>query len=568
MIFAKTRQRYGRGLGQTVTAKALAQKLRGVPAYVREHWNNPNEGEYLSLKEGVAFTATQAGTYIYSTASGIMTFSASYFCGAIMGIAAMDFYVIGLIGTVLGYVLMFMNPIGVLIYENHGRLTKKTRIFANAAYSAQLLIGLLCYFIPSGRFEFIMKGFPQILANSLVLGGLTNYITWFIRRKFCAKYGRLKPFILSCGLPAALIMSAIPYLPLQTLSYTHRLVILHFAFSLMNYFYGNYMGVNGMITFMTPNSQERQRLYSLVPIVTGLFPSIIGMVFPLLIASTGGYLNLKTYRVFVPIFSFLGLAVSYAVVQCRERVIEAPIEQRAKVKFWRGAKNVLKNRYFWIINISNTLGQWQWLMGSLLTWWFIYSLRMEWFSGIAGNIVVVGMTAGNLMCPVLTKRFQKRSILLISRAALALMVLGAALAVHMENIYLFMIAMLLRNTISPVVDGVNAGLLADVLIHHQWKYGERADAMCGVFGWFLSPVGMALGFVVPWLLKLAGFTSDWDVLYDTQILNNVFAIHTWATLAGLILVALPFFFYDLTREKLEQCVRELQERLEKITAGE
>ena len=545
----------------------LWQKVKGSPAYVKEHWDKPNEGEYLSLKEVTAYTAAQAGSYIFATASGIMTFSASYFCGAIMGLAAMDFSIINLIGTIIGYILIFMNPIGILIYENHGQLTPKMRIFAHCSYLGQLLLGFICYFVPSQPFEFIMKGLPQIIGNILVVGGITNYINWFIRKTFCAKYGRLKPFILICGVPCAIIMSVIPYLPLDGLSYTNKLIILHFAVTLMNYFLNNFIGINGLVTFMTPNSQERQRLHSIVPIITGLFPSIISMFFPILIISTGGYLNIRTYRIFVPIFAFLGVIVTFAAAFCKERIIEPPMEKRKKVTFWKGAKNVLKNKYLWITNISNIFSQWQWLVGSLLTWWFIYSLRMEWFSGIAANIVVVGMTAGNLLCPVLTKRFQKRDILISFRGLTLLTVLGIALAVKLQNIYIFMIAMFLRNTVSPIVDGVGVGLSADILNYHQWKYGERADAMSGVFSWFLNPITMGIGLIVPWALKSVGFTSDWDVLYDSQILNNVFSIYTWVTVIGLVLVTVPFFFYDLTREKHEMCVRELQARLKAIEEG-
>ncbi|MGN0519689.1 MAG: MFS transporter [Candidatus Fimenecus sp.] len=542
----------------------LMQQIKGVPAYVKAHWKHPNEGEYLSLEEVVAYTASQAGSYIFMTVSGMMTFASNYFCGAIMGIAAMDFYIINLIGTVVGYVLMFLNPLGVLIYENHGQLTPKMRVFAHAAYIGQTVLGIACYFIPSASFEFIMKGFPQILGNILVINGLTGYINWFIRKKFCAKYGRLKPFIMLCGIPAAILMSIIPFLPVQELSYTHKLVILHFALTFANYFYQSFIGINGMVTFMTPNSQERQRLYSIVPIITGLFPSVISMFFPLLIASTGGYLSLTTYKVFVPIFCFIGVFITLAIAKCKERVIEPPMEKREKVKFWRGAKNVLKNKYFWITNVSNVIGQWQGLVGNLLAWWFIYSLRMEWFSGIAANIVVVGMTAGNLLTPVLTKRFQKRDILIASRAATLLTVLGVAVAVKFENIFIFMVAMFLKNTLAPVVDGVNTGLGADIQNYHQWKYGERADSMSGVYGWFLNPINMAIGYIIPWLLKLVGFTSDWDVLFDSKILNNVFNIYTWASVIGLVLITVPFFFYDLTKEKLELCVRELQERVRAI----
>lgn len=546
----------------------LKTKVQGAPAYVKRYWKTPNEGEYLSLSEMVAYTATQAGTYVCATFSAIMAFSATYFTGSIMGISNLDFTIISIMGTVIGYLLIFFNPIGVLLYENHGRLTPKMKIFAHCAYSAEIIIGICCYFIPSEGFEFIIKGFPQLVGNNLLVAGVTNYLTWAIRRAFSAKYGRLKPFIVLCGFPTAIIMSIIPYLPLLDMSYTKRLIILNLAFSFMNFFYQQWMNVAGMVAFMTPNSQERQRLYSIVPIVTGFFPSVINMFLPMLISTTGGYLNLKTYKVFVPIFAFAGAFMSLASIKCKERVIEKPIEEREKVTFFKGAKNVLKNKYFWIINISNVFGQYQWLIGNLLAWWFIYSLRMEWFSGVAANIVVIGMTLGNLLCPVLTRKFEKRNILLISRALIILMSLGIVFAVKLGNIYVFLIALSLRNAIMPVVDGVSSGFGADVQIYHQWKYGERADSMSGVFSWFLNPVTMAISYIVPYLLKLSGFTSDWDVLYDSAILTKVFSIYGWATIASLALATVPYFFYDLTKEKYEICVTELKARLEKSEAEE
>ena len=114
-----------------------------------------------------------------------------------------------------------------------------------------------------------------------------------------------------------------------------------------------------------------------------------------------------------------------------------------------------------------------------------------------------------------------------------------------------------------MVDGVSSGLGADVQVYHQWKYGERADSMSGVFSWFLNPVNMAISYIVPYLLKLVGFTSDWDVLYDSAILTRVFSIYTWASIISLVLVTVPFIFYDLTKEKYETCVSELKQRVER-----
>ena len=551
-----------------MTKSEIIGKVKELPGYIKDHWNTPNEGEYLTLKESTAYMLTQAGSYVFLTASGIISFSAGYFCGAVMGIAAIDFSIINIISTIVGYVLMFMNPIGVLIYENHGRLTNKMKVFAHLSYAGKLAIGIGCYFLPQGMFESVINGLPQLVGNMLVTGAIWDYFNWFVRRKFCEKHGRFKPFILLCGIPCALLISAIPYLPVQGMTYTNKLIVLHFAFTLMSYFYNNYTGVNTLVTFMTPNSQERQKLHSIVPIISGFFSSVVGALLPMLIDATGGYLSLQTYKVFIPIFTISGATLSLLAVFCKERIIEPPMEKRARVTFFKGAKNVLKNKYFWITNISNVIGQWHGLVGNLLSWWFVYSLRMEWFSGLAANIVVMGMTVGNILCPILTKRFQKRNILISFRGITILTVLGIALAVKMENIVIFMIAMTLKNTIAPVVDGVNVGLNADILTYHQWKYGERADSMSGIFGWFLNPVNVAIGYIMPWLLSMMGFTSDWDVLFDSQILNNVFTLYTWGSVVGLVLLTAPFIFYDLTKEKHDMCVKELTERVKAIEENE
>ena len=299
----------------------LIGKVKSFPGYVKDHWNTPNEGEFVSLKEFAAYTATQAGSYIFLTASGMLSFTASYFCGSIMGLSNIQFQLVKLISTIVGYLLMVTNQIGVLIYENHGELSPKMRKFAHISYLAEIIIGLLCYLVPMDTFDF-MLGTPQIVGNILLISGITNYITWAIRKKFCAKHGRLKPFILLCGIPAAITMSIIPFLPIQHLPSVYKLIILHAAFTVMNFFYNAYVGVNGLVTFMTPNSQERQKLHSIVPIISGFFSSVVGALLPMLIDATGGYLSLQTYKVFIPIFTISGACMSLLAVFCKERIIE------------------------------------------------------------------------------------------------------------------------------------------------------------------------------------------------------------------------------------------------------
>ena len=182
--------------------------------------------------------------------------------------------------------------------------------------------------------------------------------------------------------------------------------------------------------------------------------------------------------------------------------------------------------------------------------------------GVAKNLVVIGMTAGNILCPILTAKFQKRDILLVSKGIALVIMFIALFAVKSENLIIFLVIMFLRNTIQPVETGITSGLGADIQNYHHWKYGERSDSVSGVFSWFLNPMNMALGYLLPYILELSGFTSDWDVFYDSAILNNVFYIYIWAAIISTILFTVPYFFYDLTKEKHDMCVRELQNRLE------
>jgi hypothetical protein len=84
-----------------MTKTEIISTVKGLPTYVKEHWNTPNEGEFVSLKEFVAYTATQAGSYIFLTASGLLSFSASYFCGSIMELSNMQFQLVNLISTII-----------------------------------------------------------------------------------------------------------------------------------------------------------------------------------------------------------------------------------------------------------------------------------------------------------------------------------------------------------------------------------------------------------------------------------------------------------------------------------
>ncbi|MEI6579576.1 MAG: MFS transporter [Eubacteriales bacterium] len=557
-----------------LSSTRISAKTSASFANTKKYWNIPHEGEFLSNKQFIFFCLGSMGIEVFGVGSGLVSWGANWFAGNLMGIAVKDFVTIGIIGTVLGYVLIFMSPLGMLIYENHGKLNKKERTLMHSVTLAKIIIGFILYFVPSVPFESIIRGFPQLLGNMLFLGGLLDYVNWFIRYKFCARYGRIKPFIIVAAIPAVALLSIIPFLPLQGLDYSTKIVILHGAFTVSGWFAGSYNNTGSMVNFMTQNTQERQRLISFSPLLRGLLTSLIGIVLPILITKTslvghkfGGYEDIMVYKFFGPLFAVLSLVGVLFFLPVRENLIEQKID-RPEVHFFRGAKQVLQNKYLWIVNISNLLGGISGMTGSLVTWWMMYDQRQQWAMGLVMNFIYIGGTLGNIMTPSVTKRFDKRNIYVWGRVINASFVFVFFALFKLNMMWPYVAFMFLSSIFSNVVNGIGGGLTADSLDYYQWKNGERCDSISGVFGWFTSPVAMAIGYIAPFVYQRVGYTSDWGVLYDSVVFNRLFTYSFYITFVGTILSVIPYFFYDLTAAKHRKCVDDIRERTRRADISE
>ncbi len=539
--------------------KSIKQLLTDGYGFVRTHWNTPLEGEYLSIKEFASYCFGTMGICGFTFITGeTVAFAAGYFCGSIMGISLLDFSIISIIALIVRYCTLYMEPLAMTVFENLGKVNKKTAKKCIIAYSVTIAVGIGCYFIPSAPFEKVIKGLPQIVANILVISGAGNFINWFIRAKLCPKFGRYKPFMMLYGIPVAILSSAIPFIP-TSMEYTQKLIILHALFTLRTrctLLYSD--SPQSIVAVITPNTVERQKIYSIGGIFLGFLRSMYRILFPVMIVLTGGYLDIKSYQVFIPILSAVSLILGLAFANVKERVAEDKSET-PKVEFKKSAKSLLSNKYFWIIYISNIFVTWNSYADGVMNYFLVYNLRLEWISGF---ITIIGVTSvvGNLLTPVLVKKFEKRSILLVLRSIWLCITACYLLAIKLNSITLLMLFIFIRSAVSACCNGLNHGFNADVLDYHQWKTGERADNMVGIFNWFTTPLNTLVGLAIPMLLKMFGFTSDWDVMYDSSIFTGVVRIYVFVTMGALVLSTLPYIFYNLTRAEHDRCVKEIQER--------
>ncbi|MBQ6268011.1 MAG: MFS transporter [Clostridia bacterium] len=540
--------------------KSLTQVVADLIQSVKANWNAPKPGEYTSIREFMSYCLGIMGVCAFTfICNDTVSFTAGYLCGSIFEIKMMDFTIITVIALIVKYATLYIESIQMTIFENLGHLTKSKTRTSLIAFAICTAVGIGFYFIPSAPFDGIIKGLPQIIANILVVMGIGGPINWFLRKKLCRKYGRYKPFLVFYGIPITIITCIIPFVP-TTLDYTVKLVILHLLFTIRSRFSAIYYdNPKAIVALITPNSIERQKYLSIGAVFLGLLRSIFRIVFPIMIRATGGYLDIRSYQFFVPILSIVSCGMAFFMIGVKERVASNE-DHSHKIEFGKSAKALLKNKYFWIVNIAGVFGLWNAIADGVINYSLVYSLRIEWITGL---VSIFGITSviGNLSMPALVRRFEKRNIILCMRAIWILVTAGYLIGLHNNNsVPILALFMFLRSAISAGCGGLTDGLNADILDYHQWKTGERADNMIGIFGWFTTPVSTLLGLVAPALLKSFGFTSDWDVLFDSAVFSHVMVTYVILGCVGLTLCTIPFIWYDLTREMHDKCVKEIAER--------
>ena len=409
---------------QSLTQKrSLQQKAADFLLGVKKNWNVPKEGEYTSIKEFMSYCLGITGVCAFTfICNDTVSFTATYLCGSIFGIQMMDFTIITFIALAVKYATLYIESISMTIFENLGHLSKEKTKKAILAYGVCLAVGVGCYFVPSRPFEFIIKGMPQIIANILVIMGVGGPVNWLLRAKFCPKYGRYKPFLVTYGIPIAIITCIIPFVP-TTLPYTTKLVVLHFLFTLRDLFaIIHYNNPTAIVALITPNTVERQKYHSIGAIFLGGLRSIFRIIWPIMIQATGGLLDIRSYQVFVPVLSVMGFGMAFFVIGVKERVASNRTDT-PKVEFGKSAKTLLRNKYFWIVQIAAAFGLWNAIADGVINYTLVYSMRIEWITGI---LTVVGITSvvGNLAMPALVKPYEKRSILIWMRAIWAAVTAG------------------------------------------------------------------------------------------------------------------------------------------------
>lgn len=532
-------------------AKSLVKEITG-------HWKKPKEGEYVSYKEFTYLVLGIGGNMCAASASYNLTFSAGcMFVGAIYGLRMMDFAILGVVNLVFNYIF---SPINMIITDNLGSPSKKTMRMINWANLLFLVLGIAAFFVPQEPFEQFMPALPQVIGSKFLLQVFSTYYNIFVYRKFSPKFGKYRCWIIANTIPYMLSLMLLVLFPYNSLDYNNKFWVMHLFFSFWGCFGSCFSQTGNIQNVISPNTDERAKIMSYGSFLWSLFPSIYNIIFPVFATLAGGMTSINTYRIVVPVIILIFAPFSlFLIFGVKDRVIQEH-DHRPQVDMKNGFKAVLKNKYLWITNISSWLSSLSAGIINIINMVVIYSMRQDWVMGITSTILGTACVPGMFLAPTLIKKFGKKRIILFSKYASVACLGITGIGVYLNSLIIIILSSYLSSLFNSVVSIANSAITADIWDYQQYISGERLDGCMGIFGYISAPLTTLTAMLVPFLYGLVGFTSDWNILYDSTIRTEVFLITVVVSAVAGLLATIPYHFYDFTEKRHEKIMDELRER--------
>lgn len=396
-----------------------------------------------------------------------------------------------------------------------------------------------------------------------------------------SKKGRYRPFILSMGLPTAILAIAFVYMPYERMSMLAKcLTVLLFNIGLQ-FFYMFYYDVDqSIINVLSPNTYERSDVTSIKSVVNSMAPTLGNLILPLVARAITGentLVDIRIYRAFYPPMIILGFVLGLLVYfNTEEKIVQAKTHT-VKIKFTDAFRAVVRNKYFWIISLAGWIGFLENAVQNIMDWLYSYQdacspAEYSLIVTIRGNASLWPM----LFIPFLIRALGKRKILVVSNIVnvifiilmLPIIRLGDPSQIIWPLMFCFFFNYMAAYAVTLLTPGVNG----DIRDYQQYITGERIDGMFVAVGAIGSIVTLITNSALPELYDRSGLNEEvarslgfdgsnvYEVLSDPWYFKNICSVLIIAATIGATLNVIPYFFYDLTEIKQKAMVTVLKIR--------
>ncbi len=436
------------------------------------------------------------------------------------------------------------------------------------------------------------------------------------------KAGKYRPYIVTMGIPTAIICVLMVWFPYdklesivgqgmifgETKAYVAKCaLILIFNLLLHFFYYFFYDAYENLIHVLSPNSQERADVASVKSVVYSFAPTIVNLITPI-IASNIFHTNstdIRVYRLLYPILGVLGIALCIIVYQyTSEKIVQAKTHV-IQIKFTDALREVAKNKYFWIISLAGWIGFLESSYSNILSWLYNYG-------GVcSGNVFGIIQTIygnaslwGMLLAPFCIRRWGKKAVLVFTNmfniAFILLMLPATADIGSSATIWLVLACLYLNAFMGSFAHILNPAIQADIRDYQQYRSGERIDGMFSAVSTIGTVITLLTSSVLPVIYERGGITKEnaiavtsdsailnrmlgdgqtvgeilsqqlasgqdnytnaYSALYDPDILSSLLHVLIIVSAVGAFMNVIPYFWYDFNERKQKSVVRVLKVR--------
>ncbi|MCM1115207.1 MAG: MFS transporter [Clostridium sp.] len=399
------------------------------------------------------------------------------------------------------------------------------------------------------------------------------------------KGGKYRPYLLTMGLPTAIIALAYVWFPYEKLEFllgtgttfskpnayvaTCAMVL---VFNLLLQFFFNFFNdaYTNLIHVLSPNTQERTDVLAIKSVVYSLAPSIIQIVLPIVaqIFADNNLYDIRVYRISYPVFAIIGILLTIIVyANTQEKIVQAKTHT-IQISFIDAFKEVAKNKYFWIISLAGWIGFLESASNNIFQWSYNYGhtcngATFSILNALIGNASMWGM----ILAPFFIRKYGKKNVLVFTNFLNIVFIL--AMLLNMQNIWWLFICIYLNWLAGAFMQILNPAIQADIRDYQQYKTGERIDGMFATVLTIGNVITLLTSSVLPAVQEHYGVTegngyaSPFDIL-DVNLGNGLLYKLMGALIimaaVGAFLNLIPYFFYDFNEKKQKSVIRVLQIR--------
>jgi len=403
------------------------------------------------------------------------------------------------------------------------------------------------------------------------------------------RYGKLRPYLLFVPLPLSvttILLFSGPLILADAKSVTVKIVYMYLSYFIWEFFYtiGD-IPFWGMSAAISPNPADRTRCISSARFISGIVGGLSGTILVMLMdLSNYGKISLSLAQVFclmAVIAGTFGMGLfSLAGIKCKERVVQT-VKEPSVIE---GFKVMWRNKPLLLIICANVIGTLGGLAGVFQTYYLAEVININSLMLLIGLPGTLVGWATYLVIPKLKKRFDNRQIIFlngITRITVATLVFVIGFK-HYNKVGVILPLLMIRNVIFSFFDTINSviptEMIGDTVDYMEWKTGERNEgvsfSVLTFIGKLTGSVSTSVATALLPVIGLAYVRVD-GVQTTVKGEHTDLLIWTFFSFVPYVIGALgliPYFWYDLTGDKLKQIRADLKERhnelSKKVSGGE